>query len=177
MANAFAFKTYYNPHVGPSTNSCWGVVSVTANEMPQQAQDTMISLICDVSGSMQGAKFNGVVETVEMLLQTAPDGLYFNVVVFDNKSHEVLPATRLHTGLNRDSLVASFRKTMKSLSVFGGTSMSAGIRQALKSQANIHQSMTRYGIFLTDGQNTEPEAHLAAAVREAANTQMHLCAY
>ncbi|WP_343418347.1 hypothetical protein [Candidatus Flexifilum breve] len=35
MANAFSFKTYYNPYISPTTNSVWGVVSVTANQAPQ----------------------------------------------------------------------------------------------------------------------------------------------
>ena len=63
MASAFSFKTYYNPYISPMTNSVWGVVSVTANELPPTAQSTVISLICDVSGSMQGAKFNAAIAT------------------------------------------------------------------------------------------------------------------
>ena len=46
MSNAFVFKVYYNPNISPATNSTWAVVSVTANEQPQQAQETIISLIC-----------------------------------------------------------------------------------------------------------------------------------
>ena len=74
MTNAFSFKSYFNPNISPTTNSFWGVVSISANEAPLQAsQDTVISLICDVSGSMQGAKFNSMIETVENLMLTAPN--------------------------------------------------------------------------------------------------------
>jgi hypothetical protein len=46
---AFQFKTYYKPrYISPMTNAVWGVISVTANEMVEQTQDTIISLICDV---------------------------------------------------------------------------------------------------------------------------------
>ncbi len=178
MANAFSFKSYYNPNISPSTNSFWGVVSVTANEAPQQAQqDTAISLICDVSGSMQGAKFNAMIETVESLMLTAPNDLSLNIVIFDNNAHEVLPLTRIQAGVDRNTLVQTFRKSIKRLSIFGGTSMSTGILQALASQSSVRGNVARYGIFLTDGQNTEPEAQLAAAVKKAADMQMHLCAY
>jgi uncharacterized protein YegL len=177
MTNAFGFKVYYNPHISPLTNSFWGVVSITANETPQQAQETAISLICDVSGSMQGAKFNNMIETTEDLLRTAPDGLMLNVVVFDNDSQEVVPLTLLKPGLNREMLVNTFRRTLKQVKIFGGTSMSTGIRQALRAQQSLPGSVARYGIFLSDGQNTEPEAQLAAAVKEAADAHMHLCAY
>jgi len=178
MANAFAFKSYYNPNISPTTNSFWGAVSITASEAPEQiAQDTVISLICDVSGSMQGTKFNSMIETVEDLLMNMPDNLAVNVVVFDNNAHEVLPLTRIAPTTARDGLVQTFRKSIKRFSIFGGTSMSTGIRQALSAQALARGNIARYGIFLTDGQNTEPEAQLAAAVKEAANLQMHLCAY
>jgi len=49
--------------------------------------------------------------------------------------------------------------------------------QAITSQSVARGDLSRYGIFLTDGQNTEPEAQLAAAVKRAAETGMHLCAY
>ncbi|MHB8626044.1 MAG: vWA domain-containing protein [Aggregatilineales bacterium] len=178
MGNAFSFKSYYNPNISPTTNSFWGVVSIAANEAPQQAsQDTIISLICDVSGSMQGAKFNSMIETVENLLLTAPNDISLNIVVFDNNAHEVLPLTRIQANTDRNGLVQAFRKTIKRLAIFGGTSMSTGILQALAAQNLARGSVARYGIFLTDGQNTEPEAQLAAAVKKAADLQMHLCAY
>ena len=44
MANAFSFKTYYNPYISPTTNSVWGVVSVAANDVPQEAQGIHIKL-------------------------------------------------------------------------------------------------------------------------------------
>jgi len=177
MGNAFSFKSYYNPNISPTTNSFWGVVSIAANEAPQQtSQDTVISLICDVSGSMQGAKFNSMIETTENLMLTAPNDLSLNIVVFDNNAHEVLPLTRIQANTDRNGLVQTFRKTIKRLAIFGGTSMSTGIMQAIAAQNLVRGSVARYGIFLTDGQNTEPEAQLAAAVKKAADMQMHLCA-
>jgi uncharacterized protein YegL len=177
MANAFNFKVYYNPYISPTANSFWGVVSITANEAPQQAQDTVISLICDVSGSMQGAKFNSMIATVEDLLENAPDGLMLNVVVFDNDAHEVVPMTYLEANTSRTQLIETFRRSMRQIKIFGGTSMSTGIYEALKAQSNVRGNVARYGIFLSDGQNTEPESQLAAAVKQAADIQLHLCAY
>jgi uncharacterized protein YegL len=177
MANAFNFKVYYNPYISPTANSFWGVVSITANEAPQQAQDTAISLICDVSGSMQGAKFNSMVATVEDLLENAPNGVMLNVVVFDNNAHEVVPMTYLEAGTNRNTLIETFRRSMRQIKIFGGTSMSTGIYEALKAHSNVRGNIARYGIFLSDGQNTEPESQLAAAVKQAADIQLHLCAY
>lgn len=177
MANAFNFKVYYNPYISPTANSFWGVVSVTANEMPSTPQATAISLICDVSGSMQGAKFNAAIETVEDLLVNAPNGITLNVVVFDNDATEVVPMTPLHPGLDRQGLVAIFRRNMRREKIFGGTSMSTGIRAALKAHAGVAGDAARYGIILSDGQSTEPEANLVAAVKEAADAKLHLCAY
>jgi len=177
MPNAFSFKSYYNPYISPTANSFWGVVSVAANETPTQTQATAISLICDVSGSMQGAKFNGMIETVESLLMTAPNDLALNVVVFDNHAHEILPLTQVQANTDRNNLVQIFRRSLRQFSIFGGTSMSLGIMQAITSQSVARGDLSRYGIFLTDGQNTEPEAQLAAAVKRAAETGMHLCAY
>ncbi len=174
---AFQFKTYYNPYISPMTNTVWGVISVTANEMVAQTQDTIISLICDVSGSMQGAKFNSMIATTEDLIRNVPDGIMFNIVVFDSSVNEVLPVTQLQPGMDRERLVDQFRRTMRMLKIFGGTSMSLGILQAIKSQATVTGNVSRYAIFLTDGQNTEPESALAAAVKQASDLHMHLCAY
>lgn len=177
MTNAFSFKTYYNPYISPTTNSVWGVVSVTANTVPQTAQGAVISLICDVSGSMQGAKFNNAISTVEDLLITAPNGIMLQVVVFDDEGKEVVPLTRLAPDVNRQNLVAQFRANLKRVQIFGGTSMSTGIRVALAAQRQVTGDFARYGIFLSDGQNTEHESLLASAVKAAADAQMHLCAY
>src|SRR5829696_5098084 len=177
MANAFSFKTYYNPNISPLTNSVWGVVSVTANDLPQQAQSTVISLICDVSGSMQGAKFNAAVDTVEDLLTTAPDGLMIQVVAFDNDADEVVPMTELRPELSRENLVNQFRQSMRRIQMYGGTSMSTGIRKAIEGQAQVRGDVARYGIFLSDGQNTEQERMLTSAVQAAADMKLHLCAY
>lgn len=177
MANAFSFKTYYNPYISPTTNSVWGVVSVSANDVPQQAQGAVISLIVDVSGSMQGAKFNNAIMTVEDLLTHAPNGIMLQVVVFDSDAAEVVPMTRLTPDVSRMNLVSQFRSNLRRERIFEGTSMSTGIRKALASQAQIRGDYARYGIFLSDGQNTEPESLLARAVKEAADAQMHLCAY
>jgi uncharacterized protein YegL len=177
MDNAFNFKTYFNPYISPTKNSAWGVVSVSANTRPEAAQMAAISLICDVSGSMQGAKFNKMVETVEHLLQIVPAGVLFSVVVFDNDGHPVVPQTEIKLNTDRANLVSLFRKNMKSVRMFGGTSMSTGINQALATQGNLPPEYVQYGIFLSDGNNTEKEEHLVRAVQAAAKTNMHLCAY
>src|SRR5687768_5147739 len=100
MQNAFQFKVYYNPWISPTTNSIWGVVSVTANQpLVQSTQATAISLICDASGSMQGNKFNKMIETVENLLETVPSGVLFSIVMFDDRAHEALPLTPIRDDL------------------------------------------------------------------------------
>lgn len=178
MSNAFNFKSYYNPYISPTTNSFWGVVSISANEAPQQSVgDTVVSLVADVSGSMQGAKFNNMIESVESLLMTAPEGITLGVIVFDNHANEVLPLTRITPTTDHNGLVQSFRRNIKRLSIFGGTSMSTGIRLALQTQGALRTNSARYCIFLSDGQNTEPENVLATAVKSAADANLHLCAY
>lgn len=175
--NTFSFRTYFNPYISPTTNSVWGVVSVSAQEMPQQVKGAVISLIADVSGSMRGAKFNTAIATVEDLLLNAPAGIRLQVVLFDDRADEVLPLTRLDPETDRNALVSIFRQNSKQVKMFGGTSMSTGIRMAIQAQSMVSGDFARYGIFLTDGQNTEPEHLLATAVQDAANVGMHLCAY
>ncbi len=177
MANAFSFKTYYNPNITPLTNSVWGVVSVLANDLPPQAQATVISLIVDVSGSMQGAKFNAAIATVEDLLINAPNGIALQVVAFDNDADELVPMTELTANRSREQLVSDFRQQMRRIRMYGGTSMSTGIYKALEGQSQVGGNVSRYGIFLSDGQNTEQESLLARAVKAAADMRVHLCAY
>jgi uncharacterized protein YegL len=177
MDNAFNFKVYYNPYISPTKNSVWGVVSVSANAIQEVSTMAAISLICDVSGSMQGAKFNKMVETAEHLLQNVPAGVLFSVVVFDNDAHEIMPQTQIKPNTDRANLVSLFRRNMKAVRMFGGTSMSTGINQALVTQGGLPPEYVQYGIFLSDGNNTENEAQLVRAVQAAAKTNMHLCAY
>jgi uncharacterized protein YegL len=177
MDNAFNFKVYYNPYISPTKNSVWGVVSVSANAIREVSTMAAISLICDVSGSMQGAKFNKMIETTEHLLQNVPAGVLFSVVVFDNDAHEIVPQTQIKPNTDRANLVSLFRRNMKAVRMFGGTSMSTGINQALVTQGSLPPEYVQYGIFLSDGNNTENEAQLVRAVQAAAKTNMHLCAY
>lgn len=177
MSNVFSFKTYFNPHISPTTNSVWGVISVSANEIAQQSQGVIISLICDVSGSMQGAKFSNAIATVEDLILNAPNGIALQIVLFDDRADETLPLTVLTPDVNREHLLSMFRRKAKQVKMFGGTAMSTGIRSAIQAQSQVRGDFARYGIFLTDGQNTESEATLIDAVADAAATGMHLCAY
>ncbi|MDX2159992.1 MAG: vWA domain-containing protein [bacterium] len=178
MSSAFSFKTYYNPYISPTTNSVWGVVSVTANERQQaSAKDVLVSLICDVSGSMQGAKIQNAITTVIDLLRNLPSGLMIQVVLFDDTADEVLPLTHVDDNTDREHLVSIFRRNAERVRMFGGTAMSTGIRCALQAQLSMRGDFIRYGIFLSDGQNTESESSLAAAVQDAADAGMHLCAY
>lgn len=174
---AFRMKVYYNPYINPSTNSFWGVISLTADEIPYQSQPPVISLICDVSGSMKGDKYNMMVSTVEDLILNVPDGIMLQIVVFDDNATEVMPLTHLQPDVKRKTLVNGFRMSIGQATKFRGTAMSTGIMMALKTHASIQTSAARYGIFLSDGQNTEPEQQLAAAVKRAADFKMHLCAY
>ncbi|MFN8531513.1 MAG: vWA domain-containing protein [Anaerolineae bacterium] len=176
--NAFSFKTYFNPYISPTTNSVWGVVSVAANEQPQaMVQEVLISVICDVSGSMQGAKFNNAIATVEDLIMNSPNGISLQVVLFDDSADETLPLVKLTSKTDRNVLLSLFRGNAKRVRMFGGTAMSTGIRMAINAQSLIRGSAARYGIFLTDGQNTESESMLAQAVKGAADVGMHLCAF
>lgn len=177
MENAFQFKVYYNPYISPTKNSVWAAVSIAANEVQSSAQAAAISLICDVSGSMQGAKFNKMIETVEHLLETVPVGVLFSLVVFDNDAATLVPQLQIQANTNRAELVSTFRRNLRSQKIFGGTAMSKGIFEALKTQGNLPADVVQYGIFLTDGQNTEDERSLVKAVQAAGNTHMHLCAY
>ncbi len=177
MENAFSFKTYFNPHISPTTNSVWGVISVSANEIQQQSQGAIISLICDVSGSMQGAKFSNAIATVEDLILNAPDGIALQVVLFDDQADETLPLTSLTPDVSREHLLSTFRRKSKQIKMFGGTAMSTGIRRAIEAQSQVRGDFARYAIFLTDGQNTESEASLIDAVTNAATLGIHLCAY
>ncbi len=175
--SAFTFKTYYNKHISPTTNSFWGVVSVTANETAQAMETVAVTLICDVSGSMQGNKFNAMIASTEDLLRTTPDGVMLGVVVFDDRADEAVPLVRLDATVDREKLVDMFRRNMRQIKIFGGTAMSTGIDLALKQQGKLGNEVAQYGIFLSDGNNTEPESRLVEAVQAAADTTMHLCAY
>jgi uncharacterized protein YegL len=107
-----------------------------------------------------------------------PNGIDLQVVVFDNDANEVVPMTEITPNTRRDQLVSEFRRNMRSVKMFGGTAMSTGIQMALRGQQRIMgEGVARYGIFLSDGQNTETEALLAQAVKMAADAKMHLCAY
>jgi hypothetical protein len=85
--------------------------------------------------------------------------------------------TELTPNLSREQLVSNFRQQMRRIRMYGGTSMSTGIHKALEGQSQVGGNVSRYGIFLSDGQNTENEANLARAVKAAADMRVHLCAY
>jgi hypothetical protein len=112
------------------------------------------------------------------LIRNVPDGIMFNIVVFDSAVHEVLPVTQLQPVMDRERLVDQFRHTMRMLKIFGGTRRCHCYLASHQITIAVGGNVSRlWHIFLQMDRIPSLKSALAAAVKQASDLHITSCAY
>jgi len=154
----FKLESFHNPYLPPGTNRVDAVLTVTAtNEglAPMAARSSVIGLIVDVSGSMEGERIESVKFAVRQAIQMLGEQQWFFVVAFSGVASLVSELAQATT-MKKASADAAVRR----LEARGGTCMSTGLDVA-RQQFALAPDAIHQAIFLTDGKNSdEDEARL-----------------
>jgi Mg-chelatase subunit ChlD len=150
----FKLESFYNPYLPPSTSRVDAVLTITASGdggSPAQPRQSMIGLIVDVSGSMEGTRIESVKFALRRAIQILAEDQWFFVVAFSGNASLICKPAQA-TAANKANADAAVRR----LEARGGTSMSTGLELARQQFAAVPDAIHQ-AIFLTDGKNADDD--------------------
>ncbi|NDW08409.1 VWA domain-containing protein [Dysgonomonas sp. 520] len=132
-----------------------GLATQPANLRSEKQNRLNVSLVVDVSGSMNGMKIVNAREALSRFVESMNEGDYLSIVTFNSSAKVVLPATRISN--NKKGI----QKKIKHIGVEGYTNLNAGMvlgyKEAMKNHSNRVNSRV---ILLTDGMTNRGETNL-----------------
>lgn len=121
-----------------------------------------ISLVVDVSGSMEGQKIELVKKSMNKFIRSLKDGDYLSIILFDTEASVLLTCTSLEA--NRQNIYAMVDKIYTRES----TNLNAGMLLGYKEILKQHRSDTNSRvILLTDGQTNHGEVNHEQIIRNS----------
>lgn len=148
----FRLEDFLNSYLPAGTRRVDAIVTVTAEgDSTTVRSQTVVGLILDKSGSMQGDRMNAVKHATRKMIELLDESVYFFVIAFADQAVSVFPLAQA-TPENKMAADAQVRR----IEAGGGTRMSTALTLArdefLKMPTALH-----YGLFLTDGKNNEED--------------------
>jgi len=149
----------------------FGLITVKAAAVPlpqdgaAEAQRQPMDVICvlDVSGSMQGDKIRQVQDAVRFIIDQASPKDRLSIVAFNSSATRSLRLRKMDSEGKNDANVATLR-----LQASGGTSIAAGLNQALLIAEQRRQRNTVSAILLlTDGIDGSTRSHIPSLTGRA----------
>jgi hypothetical protein len=153
----FTLESFYNPYLSAGTSRIDAVLTVTATgDLATGAAaprgESVVGLILDMSGSMQGQRIDSVKYAARQTIQMLNEQMWFFIIGFSSQLYMIAPLQQA-TAPNKMAADAQVRR----IEAGGQTRMSLGLMAAraefLKRPSAIHSAL-----FLTDGKNNEDDA-------------------
>ena len=161
----FKAEVFQNAYLSQGAREVHAIMTITAEEDGSGGMNTggdkLFGIICDTSGSMEGAKIHAAKQAMARIVELLPLDAYFFVIAGSDHAVTVAPCTRA-TIENKQSSLAAIR----SIRAGGGTYISTWLSQAL-AQFDRMPGAIRQGLLLTDGQNEQVDEPRLAAMLNA----------
>lgn len=160
---AFGLQVDQNPNLAVGATGVHAIVEISAADPPAaRAPDAAEVLIIDTSKSMTGEKIEQARLAAAAAVDTMRDGVFFAVVSGASTASMVFPP---EPGMVRadEATRAAAMAALARLEAAGATAMSTWLRFA-DSLFDAAATDLRHALMLTDGQNVEGTAQLAAAL-------------
>src|SRR5579884_1673027 len=163
MANEFKAEVFQNEYLPSGSGEVNAIVTVTAGEGPSSGSttDRTFGIICDSSGSMQGAKLNAVKDAMAKLVGMLPSNCSFFIVTGCHLATVVFPVATATPENKRSAVVA-----IEGIVAKGATKMSTWLNAALQEFKSTPGGV-RQALLLTDGQNDTADAKSLNAVLDS----------
>jgi von Willebrand factor type A C-terminal domain/von Willebrand factor type A domain len=158
MFNAEVFQNPYLPQGATQVNA---IMTITTNgndgaTIAAPTNQRLFGIICDISGSMGGAKILAAKDAIVQIINLLPNDAAFFVVTGSSRAQLLVP---LVNAVPENKLRAVAQ--VKQITANGGTLMSNWLQTALGEFKKIPQAICQ-ALLLTDGQNDpSDEADLA----------------
>ncbi len=167
MSNQFTAEIFQNPYLPQGSTEVNAIMTITATGAIDGATaaptgQRIFGIICDVSGSMQGAKMVAAKKAMMQLVQMIPKDAYFFVVTGATIAKTIVSPV-LATEDNKKNAINSLRL----IDASGGTCISRWLTTASQEFRKFPNAI-KQALLLTDGQNDHnDDTPLSLAMNEA----------
>ena len=148
----FKLEAFQNPYLSAGANRVDAILTVTGegDSATQSAQTaSVVGLILDTSGSMQGERIDSVIHATRQAIQLLSEQTWFFIVGFADSAGLIFGLAQA-TAANK--MLADAQ--VKRIAAGGTTRMSAGLSLA-RQQFMQAPNAIHYVLFLTDGKNND----------------------
>jgi hypothetical protein len=162
----FKAEVFQNAYIPQGSGEVNAIMTVTAegaeavSGTPARSGKNVIGIICDVSGSMDGAKIHAAKDALVRIVGMLPDDAFFFVIAGSENAQLIVPTVKATPAARQGAIAA-----VKQMRASGGTSISTWLARAL-AQFGGAPGAIRQAILLTDGANEkEDEPRLEAMLK------------
>lgn len=153
MSVSFSAEVFQNAYLTQGANEVHAIMTVTGEGAAtgQTSQNRVFGILCDTSGSMQGAKLHAAKEAMQRLIQLLPEDALFFLIAGTGNAKTVLPVTR---ATPESKWLAT--KEIRALEAHGGTVISTWLAAAREQFQHVPGTI-RQALLLTDGENDDSD--------------------
>jgi hypothetical protein len=158
MTANFQAEVFQNSYLPAGSSEVHAIMTVTTlgaavGAPPASSGERLFGIICDTSGSMDGAKIQAAKKAIIQLVEMLPADVSFFIVAGSSKARVIIPVTQA-TAANKDRAIMSVRSD---IIANGGTRISTWLNAAYE-QFQTKPNAIRQALLLTDGQNDISDA-------------------
>jgi von Willebrand factor type A C-terminal domain/von Willebrand factor type A domain len=158
MTANFQAEVFQNPYLPAGSSEVHAIMTIiTSGEVVETAPATggerLFGIICDTSGSMDGAKIQAAKKAITQLVEMLPEDVSFFIIGGASKAKPIVPVMKA-TPINKDMAIKLVRSD---IIANGGTKISTWLNAAHQ-QFQTMPNAIRQALLLTDGQNDRSDA-------------------
>jgi len=147
----FTAEVFQNPYLSQGAREVNAIMTITTNgdedRLTTATNQRLFGIICDISGSMGGAKMIAAKEAIVQIINLLPTDAAFFIVTGSSRAKLLVPVINA-VPENKLRAIAQ----VKEISANGGTLMSTWLNTALGEFNKMPQAICQ-AVLLTDGQN------------------------
>jgi von Willebrand factor type A C-terminal domain/von Willebrand factor type A domain len=147
----FTAEVFQNPYLAQGAREVNAIMTITTNgdedRLTTAINQRLFGIICDISGSMGGAKMIAAKEAIVQIINLLPTDAAFFIVTGASRAKLLVPVINA-VPENKLRAIAQ----VKEISANGGTLMSTWLNTALGEFNKMPQAICQ-AVLLTDGQN------------------------
>jgi uncharacterized protein YegL len=147
----FTAEVFQNPYLSQGAREVNAIMTITTsdgeNSVTTSTSQRLFGIICDMSGSMGGAKMIAAKDAIVQIINLLPTDAAFFIVTGSSRAKLLIPVINA-VPENKLRAIAQ----VKEISANGGTLMSTWLNTALGEFNKMPQAICQ-AVLLTDGQN------------------------
>lgn len=143
----FKLDSFLNSYLPAGATRVDAIINVTADGAATARSGSVIGLILDMSGSMEGARMASAKHAAQRAIELLDQTVAFFVVAFSDRAG-IVSDIAIASPANKAAAIARIQQ----IEARGGTRMSAGLMLAYNQFARAANTI-QYALFLTDGKN------------------------